>query len=427
MKKPVSDKASSQKPLLTLPDSVDIAIIGGGMVGASMAAMLPSHLNILLIESFPLPTSNNSETPIYQPSYDARSSALSHSSYAIFQQIGLWPLLAQHVQPIQQVHVSDRGHWGSALLDNKQQSFDALGYVIENAWLGRCLLHFIQHKKNIHFASPAQVENLQPLAHCAELSICSKQQDEPQTRIKIQAKLAIVADGAQSKTCQQLGIHTKTTDYQHTAIVTNVSTNQAHKGIAYERFTDKGPLALLPLIIDSHSEKQHRSALIWTMPNAEAKSLTALNDTDFLAALQQRFGHRQGQFTHVGQRHSYPLMLSTATEQVRRNIVILGNAAHSLHPVAGQGFNLALRDVQALCQHLQGLTTDNLGSLTALQQYAQSQQQDQLLTSMFSDVLPALFANKAPLLTASRGLGLLSLELLPPLKHSFINFATGLR
>jgi 2-octaprenyl-6-methoxyphenol hydroxylase len=423
MKKSFSDKAAPLK----LPESVDIAIIGGGMVGASMAAMLPSHLNILLVESFPLPTSNNPDTPIYQPSYDARSSALSHSSYDIFQKMGLWPLLAQHVQPIEQVHVSDRGRWGSVLLDHKQQPFNALGYVIENAWLGRCLLHFIQQKDNIHFASPAQVDTLRPLANCAELTISSKQQDENQTQVKIQAKLAVVADGAQSKTCQKLGIYTQTTNYHHTAIVTNVSTNQAHKGIAYERFTDKGPLALLPLTVGDDSDKQHRSALIWTMPNAEAETLSALNDSDFLAALQQRFGHRQGKFTHVGERHSYPLMLSTAKEQVRRNIVILGNAAHSLHPVAGQGFNLALRDVQALCRHLEGLKTHDLGSLIALQQYAQSQEKDQLLTSIFSDALPALFANKTPLLTASRGLGLLSLALLPPLKHSFINFATGLR
>ena len=400
-------------------DNIDIAIIGGGMVGASMAALLPEHYNILLVESFPLPESD--AAPIYQPSYDARTTALSFSSYKTFADIGLWPMLEKHVQPIKQVHVSDKGHWGSTLLDQQQKpALQALGFVIENAWLGRCLLHFIQQKPNVHFASPAQVEKLQSLADGARLEIKHKSGE-----IKhCQAKLAIIADGAQSKTCQQLGIHHHLTDYQHTAIVANISTSEPHQGIAYERFTDQGPLAILPLT--SLEQKEHRSALIWTMATEEAEKVLALEDTAFIALLQQRFGHRQGKIINVGQRHSHPLKLSTANEQVRQHIVVLGNAAHSLHPVAGQGFNLALRDVAALCQHITEANTE-LGDLTTLEAYAKAQENDQLLTTLFSDVLPGLFTKKHPLIVTGRSLGLLGIELLNPLKSSFINFATGLR
>lgn len=399
--------------------AIDIAIIGGGMVGASLAALLPAHYNILLVESFALPPSDNKNAPVYQPSYDARSSALCHSSYEIFREIGLWPMLEQHVQAIKKVHVSDKGHWGSSLLNHENTALPALGYVIENAWLGRCLLHFIQQKPNIQFVSPAQVTQLSPKACGVELSI----QKQDGTAINIPAKLAVIADGAQSKTCASLGIAHKTVDYQHTAIVSNISTEQSHQGIAFERFTDHGPLALLPL---TSNKGEYRSALIWTMPNKQAEKLLALDDADFLHALQQRFGNRQGKMIHVGQRHAYPLKLSTACEQVRQNIVVLGNAAHSLHPVAGQGFNLALRDVKALCTHL-AASEQPLGDLKTLMAYVDAQQQDQLLTSLFSDVLPGLFARKNPLLAAGRGAGLLALELLDPAKSSFTHFATGLR
>lgn len=400
---------------------VDIAIIGGGMVGASLAALMPEHFSIMVIESFPLPEQGN-EAPIYQPSYDARSSALSHSSYEIFQEAGVWPLLQKHVQPIHHVHVSDKGYWGSGLLSDKQESMQALGYVVENAWLGRILLHVLQQKPNVQFCCPATVEKVKPLADGTELRI--RQGEE--TMI-VHAKLAVIADGARSGICQALGIHTETTAYGHTAIVANVSTSENHEGVAYERFTDSGPMALLPLLPVAGAPS--RSALIWTMPDDESKALMLDGDEVFLKKLQARFGYRQGQFLKVGERHSYPLMLSMAAEQVRQHIVVLGNAAHSLHPVAGQGFNLALRDVKALCTvlckaHAGGLP---IGDLAQLQMYLLAQRQDQYLTMAFSDALPQVFARKQRWIAAGRGLGLLGLELMPGLKSSFVRFATGMR
>lgn len=400
---------------------VDIAIIGGGMVGASLAALLPEHFRVMVIESYPLPEEADG-LPSYRPSYDARSSALSHSTYEIFQEAGIWPVLQQWVQPIRQVHVSDRGYWGSTLMDDDRENLPALGYVVENAWLGKALLHVVRQKPNVTFCCPATVERLRPMADGAELQLRMGEQTDI-----VHAHLAIVADGARSAICQALGIHIDTHDYGHTAIVANVTTSEPHHGIAYERFTDTGPMALLPL--PEVEKGRSRSALVWTMPASEAHALLAQDDTHFLKTLQARFGYRQGQFLQVGQRHSYPLMLSTATEQVRQHIVVLGNAAHSLHPVAGQGFNLALRDVKALCRILEKANAQQLpiGELEGLHQYVQGQKADQWLTTVFSDALPGLFSRRQPWIAVGRGLGLVGLELVPGLKSTFVRFATGIR
>lgn len=400
---------------------VDIAIIGGGMVGASLAALLPEHLNVMVLESFPMPPAN-AEAPSYQPSYDARSTALSKSSEQILQRAGVWEALQAHAEPILDVHVSDKGHWGSALLKGQEEAMNALGYVVENAWLGRSLLYRLQQKPNIQFCCPATVANVKPLADAALLDVT--QGDETFT---VKATLAVIADGANSKICQSLGIHTHVSDYGHMGIVCNVTTSQAHQGIAYERFTDSGPMALLPLPQIENGE--YRSALVWTLPTEQGEALMDSDDKAFLQQLQERFGLRQGYFTHVGSRHAYPLRLTTAEEQARQHIVVLGNAAHSLHPVAGQGFNLALRDVDALCKKLQDAEAQGktIGDLSILKTYVDEQLKDQHLTTLFSDVLPGLFSRQEGWLKAGRGLGLLGLELLPSLKTSFVRFATGLR
>ncbi|CAA0079647.1 2-octaprenyl-6-methoxyphenol hydroxylase [BD1-7 clade bacterium] len=403
---------------------VDIAIIGGGMVGASLAALLPASLSVALLESFPMPAMD-AKIPQYQPSYDARSTALSHSSYTIFEQAGIWPLLRQHVEPIQQVHVSDKGNWGSTVMDHQSEGLEALGFVVENAWLGRSLLHFLQHNTAVNFLCPATVHQVRPQSDGAEIEYRLGRDDTTPVQ-KLTAKLVVVADGARSQICSSLGIHTNVTDYQHTAIVTNVSTSEPHQGTAYERFTANGPLALLPL---TAQDGENRSALIWTMPSDIAEPLIDADDSAFLAALQDTFGRRMGEFQRVGQRHAYPLMLTTVDEQVRRHLVVLGNAAHSLHPVAGQGFNLALRDVQVLANLIADgqKTGRSSGELTLLEEYQRQQLLDQKTTALFSDVLPGLFARRQLPLVVGRGMGLLALELVPSLKSSFVRFATGMR
>ncbi|HEY9034813.1 MAG TPA: 2-octaprenyl-6-methoxyphenyl hydroxylase [Pseudomonadales bacterium] len=398
----------------------DVVIIGGGMVGASLALLLPPQLNIIVVESHPLPDNPNPSD--YQPSYDARSTALSYDSYLALAEAGLWPALGQRAQPISDVHVSDRGHWGSTHMSRQQQQWPALGYVVENAWLGRCLLAALHERSNITLLCPSTVTGIKIGSSGPQLCIDSAQGEQ-----QVSAQLAVIADGATSASCHMLGIGHAVRDYGHTAIVANVSTAAAHRGIAWERFTDSGPMALLPLMADAGHA--HRSALIWTLPSGQADALMALDDAAFLQQLQQRFGRWQGRFIHVGQRSAYPLKLSTAIEQIRQGIVVLGNAAHSLHPVAGQGFNLALRDVRELCRHIALALQQQqpIGGLAVLQPYLDGQQQDQLLTTVFSDVLPSLFSSRQPALQLGRNLGLLGLELLPPLKSSLVRFAAGIR
>jgi 2-octaprenyl-6-methoxyphenol hydroxylase len=398
----------------------DVVIIGGGMVGASLALLLPETLDILVLESVAIP--EDTSLAHYQPSYDARSTALSWGSRRIFDNVGIWPVLQKHAEPILDVHVSDRGHWGSAHMSHDSEHWEALGYVVENTWLGRSLMHVMQKKPNIRFCCPATVSAVKITGDGAQVMVQQHGQQHC-----IEAVLAIVADGAQSAVCRMLGIHHRVEDYGHTAIVANVSTARPHHGIAYERFTDSGPLALLPL--PATGDDPQRSALIWTLPHKQADALLTSNDAEFLTQLQSRFGNWQGRFCRVGQRSSYRLKLSTAEEQVRSHLVVLGNAAHSLHPVAGQGFNLALRDVQVLADLLRSarVSQQSIADLAVLKQYLQQQQADQYLTSLFSDVLPSLFANPSLLVKAGRNIGLLGLELLPPLKSSLLRFAAGVR
>jgi 2-octaprenyl-6-methoxyphenol hydroxylase len=213
--------------------------------------------------------------------------------------------------------------------------------------------------------------------------------------------------------------------YQQHALVANVAFSQPHKGCAYERFSDQGPIALLPLAASSPGE--NRASLVWTLAPERAVHLQACPEDEFLHALQDRFGYRLGRLQQVGERHSYPLALVQSAEQVRQGVVVMGNAAHALHPVAGQGYNLALRDVAELAAVLvdgaaQGLPT---GDLALLQRYLARQQPDQNRTIQLSDRLPALFMHSDPVLGLARDLALSGLDILPPLKREFVRMAAG--
>lgn len=406
-------------------DTYDIVIAGGGMVGASLALQLSCHsqqqLRILVVESFPVAEKKSSEAPTYSPSFDARSTALSYSSQLILEPLGVWPLLAKHNAGIKSIHVSERGQPGSTIMHSEDVDWPALGGVVENAWLGNVLLNALHKNNNIEFLAPASVKSINPQQQGVELTV--EQHDREKT---IGAQLAIIVDGANSGLREKLGISTKEHNYQQAALVANVSFTKAHNGCAYERFTDQGPMALLPL---SDSElSQPRSALVWSLPNDQAQYLLSCDEAEFLQTLQQRFGHRQGEFIRVGDRFSYPLKLVEAQEQVRSGIVVMGNAAHSLHPVAGQGFNLALRDCARLTQVLAQAYQQKhaLGDLGLLQSYQQQQYLDQQKTITFSDQLPALFTRKQWALSLFRGLGLGVLDIAPPLKSQFIHHAAGL-
>lgn len=385
----------------------NLAIIGGGLVGASLALALQAGAKargwtILLIEPFAPGDS-------YQPSYDARSSALSFGTRQIYERLGLWQAISRRAEPIRQIQVSDRGRFGAARLNAMEEGVPALGYVVENAWLGQCLWKGLDPEV-VSWRCPAEVTALQALEDGYRLSL-----NDDTT---LDCDLAVLADGGRSGLREQLGIHVTTRPYNQSALIANITPSEAHCGQAFERFTDEGPMALLPL-------PESRCALVWTRKGMDAKRLAELDERSFLDELQGVFGYRLGALCQVGVRHLYPLSLVEAQEQVRPHLVVLGNAAHSLHPIAGQGFNLSLRDVQALSEALLA-GPQAPGDLATLQAYCERQRLDQALTIGFSDRVTRLFGNNQPLVTAGRNLGLLGLDLLPPAKRWFARQAMGL-
>jgi 2-octaprenyl-6-methoxyphenol hydroxylase len=386
---------------------VNIAIVGGGLVGASLALALQAGAKargwkIVLIEPF---APGNS----YQPSYDARSSALSFGARKIYERLGLWQQISRRAEPILHIQVSDRGRFGAARLSALEEGVPALGYVVENAWLGQCLWQGLD-KDVISWRCPAEVKRMQALGDGYRLTL----DDETE----VECDLAILADGGRSGLREQLGIGVTEHSYNQSALIANITPSEAHCGQAFERFTDEGPMALLPL-------PENRCALVWTRTGMDAERLAALDERSFLSELQGVFGYRLGALRQVGARHLYPLKLVEAEEQVRPHLAVLGNAAHSLHPIAGQGFNLSLRDANALAEAL--LASNSLpGDFATLDGYRERQRMDQQMTVGFSDKVTRLFGSNQPLVGVGRNLGLLGLDLLPPAKRWFARQAMGL-
>jgi len=384
-----------------------LAIIGGGLVGASLALALQDGARtrgwrIHLIEPF-------EPGHEYQPSYDARSTALSYGTRLIYQRLGLWERIAERAEPILRIHVSERGSFGAARLDSASEGVEALGYVVENAWIGHCLWQALDDQVVVRHC-PAEVERLEPIATGYRLSFTDGQQ--------LECDLTVLADGGRSGLREQLGIQVSRRPYGQTALIANITPGKPHGGLAFERFTEDGPMALLPLQDD-------RCALVWTRSQVDAARLAQAHEAVFLAELQEAFGYRLGALQQVGARHLYPLTLIEAEEQVRSGLVVLGNAAHNLHPIAGQGYNLSLRDVEALSVAL--LRSDAaLGDLAMLQEYARRQRFDQRVTVGFSDQVTRLFGDSGRLVAAGRNLGLLGLDLMPAAKRWFARQAMGL-
>jgi 2-octaprenyl-6-methoxyphenol hydroxylase len=400
-------------------DAVDVAIAGGGMVGASLACALAPHCRVAVIESFPLPA--GAGAPLHQPSFDARSTALSLSSVAFFESLGLWEAIRRHAAAIRHIHVSDRGRFGSTRMSAADEGLEALGHVAENQWIGAVLHGALRAAAGIDLLAPARVEALQPEPDGVRLQVA--QADGMRT---LHARLAVIADGARSALAARLGIRTELREYGQSALIANVAHAQPHDGVAFERFTGDGPLAMLPL--PDAPDGRARSALVWVQPPGRAAEARALAPADFLRRLQQRFGYRLGRLLAVGERHVYPLGLAEASEQARAGIVLLGNAAHTLHPVAGQGFNLSLRDVAALVGSVRGALAAGRspGELALLMDYVAARRSDHAGTIGFSDALPRVFGSGLLPLVVARDAGLIALELLPPARSLLVRHATGL-
>lgn len=409
--------------------TTDVAIVGGGMAGASLALLLTHHcpqLSVTLLERQPV---GGVDAPLNLPSFDTRATAIAAGSLGIFSQLGLWPSLREFAAPIRQVQVSDRGHSLGASLDagrEKAASFDGmLGAVIENAALGPLLYRALKNTP-VQVVDNAEVGAVAMRAPGAELEV-----SRAGKAARLQTRLLVVADGAGSALCERLGIATSKVDYQQQALVTTVGLQKDHRGIAFERFTETGPMALLPL---PKRAGMHRAALVWTCEDSGHSSLAALPETEFIQQLQRTFGWRAGRIIRAGKLHHYPLTLSLAREQVRRGVVLVGNSAHFLHPVAGQGFNLTLRDCDGLARTIGRAMAEKgpdfahsgPGELDLLEAYWRERQHDQQLTIGFSDKIPPLFASRSLLTSGLRQLGLLGLALTPAGRGAFARQAAGI-
>ncbi|MDH5358122.1 MAG: 2-octaprenyl-6-methoxyphenyl hydroxylase [Gammaproteobacteria bacterium] len=382
----------------------DLIIVGGGMVGASLACALKNTpLNIAIIEAFVL----NSDQ---QPSYDDRGIALAYGSQIIFEAMGLWSQLAPHCTAIKDIHVSDRGHFGITRLSAQVEQVPALGQIITAREMGQVFHHALTQQNNLDVICPNSVTSLIQHSDSVELTLDDDRH--------ISAKLIVAADGGQSTIRQLLGLGALESDYQQTAITANITPERAHQNRAFERFTDSGPIALLPM-------SDNRCSLVWTVTAGDEKDILKLSDSDFLTQLQERFGYRLGKLIRVGQRNNYPLKLMQADQPVQHRIVLIGNAAHSLHPIAGQGFNLGLRDVAALADVLIDHCED-CGDAHLLNDYKQWRQQDQDNVIKSTDSLVKLFSNNQPLLGHCRGAGLALIDVLPPVKHWLAKKSMGL-
>lgn len=401
----------------------DVVIIGAGMVGSVLAhALVRSEVSagkrIVLIEASEL----RADAPPRQPGYDSRVTVLSAGSVACFRQLGLWGEALAASQPIHDIHVSDQGRFGSVRLGSGDEGVDALGCVVENAVLGQCLNRQLSHPA-LEICAPARVTALLPQP--GGMRVVLEAAAEGATPRHFDAALVVLADGGRSGLASALGITQGGHDYAQSAIITNVSFSKPHQGLAFERFTPKGPLALLPL---PDYDGEHRAALVWTHPRATANEVLALDDARFLAALQEDFGQRLGSFRRVGQRALHALSLRVAEEQIRPHLVLLGNVAHSLHPVAGQGYNLALRDLMLLARSiLEAFAAgENPGSFTRLKSYLDAAGGDQLATIAFSDWMTRLFSSPSRSRALARGFAMAGLDLLPPLKHALSLQAMGM-
>jgi|TARA_B110000196_G_scaffold287305_1_gene271542 2-octaprenyl-6-methoxyphenol hydroxylase len=406
---------------ISKPDNFyDLVVVGGGMVGASFCCALEqtlgeTPLSILVIEAIS-PNANSAK----QSSFDARSTALSFGSRKFLEGIGLWQALDDAISAIHEIQVSDRGRLGCVEINRDEQGVEALGYVVENKRLGQVLNARLNESGKINLLCPALVSSVKATEKGMLLGL-----NHGDTETSVDASLVVLADGGKSPVCEQLGIEQSIERYDQHALIANIVLEKPHQHVAFERFTDTGPLAVLPLqLIDG----KNRGSLVWTLSVEQAAQYREMNEEKLLPLLQERFGYKLGKILEIGETFVYPLSLSIAKEQVRPGLALLGNVAHSLHPVAGQGLNLALRDTRALVDVLinakqRGL---GLGEMNVLLEYVARQQADQATTTQFTHNITKLFSSNNEAKVWLRKFGLVALELLPTLRRSLAERAMGL-
>jgi 2-octaprenyl-6-methoxyphenol hydroxylase len=389
----------------------DILIVGGGMVGASLArALSGTGLRVGVVEAVARDATG-------QPSYDDRVIALAWVSRLVLGAIGRWDDIEPAAEPIREIHVSDRGHFGFTRLRCADHGLPALGYVAPARAIGQGLLGDAAPGAALDWIRPAAVEDF--AVEPDRVVVALNRNGESRL---VTARLLVAADGGESSIRTRLEVPVQGWSYGHSAVIATVTPGQPHRGVAYERFTDSGPLAMLPMT-------EGRCSLVWTQRDERVQDVLDLDDDAFLEALQGRFGFRLGRLQRVGRRAAYPLRLLRVKEMVHPRLVLIGNAAHTLHPIAGQGFNLGLRDVAELAEVLADAhrNGEDPGSPGILRRYAVLRHADQRQVALITDFLARVFVNPLLPVRLARNLGLLTLDLVPPLKRGLARRFLGLR
>lgn len=397
----------------------DIVVVGGGLAGAILACGLAdSGLSIALVEAvaFDAPADANMAV---------RTTAIAWGTRALFEQLDLWPAMARDAAPIKRLHVSQKDHFGRVKVDAEDYDLPALGYVIPNLAMIGALRARLETLDGVDVIAPARFEALDYGADDGRVTITISRTDDNQASISEQltARLLIGADGARSSVREALGIGARVDDYHQRALITVVRPERPHDGCAYERFTPDGPIAILPRTRDT-------CAAVWTLPSAHAQRLCDVDEVEFVDALQQAFGQRLGALALDGPRGSYPLARVLCNRAVSRRAALIGNAGHSLHPAAAQGFNLAIRDALVFAAMLAERRADTAdhdpGDADLLAAWAEARRPDQQRVANFTDAIVRVFSNRVPGLGHARGAGLAALSLLPAVRDDMARRSMGL-
>jgi 2-octaprenyl-6-methoxyphenol hydroxylase len=396
---------------LAMTDSCDVLIVGGGLVGSSLAIALDgAGLRVALAEAVPPRVD-------LQPSYDERNLALARATVNALEALGVWQHVAARATPIRRIHVSRRGEFGAARFAAEKHGVDAFGAVLPARELGNGLLARLDACRELVRLAPAQLSAIADAGSTIDATLST-----PAGTRTLRARLLVGADGTASFVRTALGIETENVDYAQTAFVTAVVPQRDLEGCAYERFTATGPVALLPLA-------DRRAGVVLTVPAADAARVAQLDDAEFIELLHARFGYRLGRFSRPGKRVSYPLRRVQAVRLVAPRAALVGNAAQTLHPIGAQGFNLGLRDALTLAELLIERTRagGDPGAAAALAHYAVQRREDREGTAAMSDGLARWTANEFPPVKLLRTFGLVALDRIAPLQAALVRRGMGFR
>ena len=386
----------------------DVLIIGGGLIGASLACALENlGLRITVIESIPFENQ-------LQPSFDERTIAITWSSRQIFEAIGVWKEIASTAHPIQKIHVSEKGRPGLIQLDCSLINVEALGYVIPTRSIGKALFNRLQQSFSVQILTPANAKHVHTtidsvVVNCDEVTA------------PLTASLLVVADGGRSPISPIVGAARNEKKYHENIMVTRIDSDKNHNRMAFERFSKYGPIALLPIGDASFS-------VAWTLPKEKADAYLRFTDSELLLNLQKQFGFRAGKFTSIGTRKIYPLARTSVTPPSIHRTVLIGNAAHEVHPVAGQGFNLGLSDVAELAELIANAAQNrtDIGHYYIIDSYIKNRAKQTKRVIGFTDGLINMFDSSFPGAGLFRSIGLSTIDMMPSIKKSLLRRTTGL-